>query len=79
MHNNNLFLWIIVPIIFRDPGFQRNNCMLSSQIRLHPSIPEVDEIRYLFLGINKGDLHDDYFEFIFLIMEIRLKENSIRM
>jgi hypothetical protein len=24
-----------------------------------------NEIRYLFLGINKGDLHDDYFEFIF--------------
>ena len=24
-----------------------------------------NEIRYLFLGIDKGDLHDDYFEFIF--------------
>ena len=24
-----------------------------------------NEIRYLFLGINKGDLHGDYFEFIF--------------
>ena len=24
-----------------------------------------NEIRFLFLGINKGDLHDDYFEFIF--------------
>ncbi len=24
-----------------------------------------NEIKYLFLGINKGDLHDDYFEYIF--------------